>query len=230
MPAGKESVEDKFKGVTVWWSLTNAASDNKREKHVGQGRRRMEQFKDSRGSSKKPKEFVLKMHKKDKQFVMTEYLDHVVKTAKEFKREKKELNLFPNGHSSWKFGKTFKHPSTFDTLAMDHELKAAVKADLDKFTQSEDYFRRVGRAWKRGYLLHGPPGTGKSSLIAAMANYLKYDVYDLELTQVQTLCTLRGLGFTGLGFTFNNKSELRCHCHNILVEHPLHEKEYLSPC
>ncbi|KAL2898704.1 hypothetical protein RDABS01_006847, partial [Bienertia sinuspersici] len=34
----------------------------------------------------------------------------------------------------------------------------------------------IGRAWKRGYLLYGPPGTGKSSLIAAIANYLKFDI------------------------------------------------------
>jgi chaperone BCS1 len=32
--------------------------------------------------------------------------------------------------------------------------------------------------------LYGPPGTGKSSLIAAMAKYLKFDVYDLDLSSV----------------------------------------------
>ncbi|GAB2213779.1 hypothetical protein Droror1_Dr00018094 [Drosera rotundifolia] len=43
----------------------------------------------------------------------------------------------------------------------------------------------------RGYLLYGPPGTGKSSLIAAMANYLKFDIYDLELTEVRSNLDLR---------------------------------------
>ncbi|VAH61503.1 unnamed protein product [Triticum turgidum subsp. durum] len=42
-------------------------------------------------------------------------------------------------------------------------------------------------------LLYGPPGTGKSSMIAAMANYLKFDVYDLELTEVNWNSTLRRL-------------------------------------
>lgn len=184
--AGRERIEDNFKGVTVWWSLTNtddaAAAASKK---TGRPCFKKKELKDSRSSSgKKRSEFVLKMHKKDKQFVMTEYLDHVIEKAKEFKREQKELNLFPNGNSNWRRGVSFKHPSTFDTLAMDPELKAALKRDLDNFRQSEEYFRRVGRAWKRGYLLYGPPGTGKSSMIAAMANYLKYDVYDLELTQV----------------------------------------------
>jgi len=70
---------------------------------------------------------------------------------------------------------------------MDPELKAAVKADLDKFKQSKKSFGRVGRAWKRGYLLHGPLGTGKTSKVAAMAHYLKYNVFDSELTQVRTI-------------------------------------------
>lgn len=29
-----------------------------------------------------------------------------------------------------------------------------------------------------------PPGTGKSTMIDAMANFLNYDIYDLELTSV----------------------------------------------
>lgn len=67
---------------------------------------------------------------------------------------------------------------------MEPSLLHSVKADLDAFLEGKNFFQRVGRPWKRGYLLYGPAGTGKSSMIAAMANYLKYDVYDLELTQV----------------------------------------------
>ncbi|KAK9177111.1 hypothetical protein WN944_029130 [Citrus x changshan-huyou] len=37
--------------------------------------------------------------------------------------------------------------------------------DLERFLQRKEFYRRVGKAWKRGYLLYGPPGTGKSSLI-----------------------------------------------------------------
>ncbi|CAN7111183.1 unnamed protein product [Brassica rapa subsp. narinosa] len=53
--------------------------------------------------------------------------------------------------------------------------------------------REIGKAWKRGYLLYGPPGTGKSTMIAAMANFLDYDVYDLELTTVRDNTQLRRL-------------------------------------
>ncbi|KAI6680777.1 hypothetical protein NL676_034658 [Syzygium grande] len=44
----------------------------------------------------------------------------------------------------------------------------------------------MGLAWKRRYLLYGVPRTGKSNIIAVMANFLGYDIYDLELTKVQS--------------------------------------------
>ena len=68
--------------------------------------------------------------------------------------------------------------------------------DLKRFVKRKDFYRRVGKAWKRGYLLFGPPGTGKSSLIAAMASYLNFDVYDLELTDLRSNSELRNLLIT----------------------------------
>jgi hypothetical protein len=95
----------------------------------------------------------------------------------------KTSSMYSGGRHMWQ-SVPFKHPSTFDTLAMEPDSIARIKGDLKSFMEGKDFFERVGRAWKRGYLLYGPPGTGKSSMIAAMANFLKYDVYDLELTQV----------------------------------------------
>ncbi|KAM3300664.1 hypothetical protein ACQJBY_041599 [Aegilops geniculata] len=63
----------------------------------------------------------------------------------------------------------------------------------ERFIKRKDYYRRIGKAWKRGYLLYGPPGTGKSSLIAAIANHLRFDIYDLELTGVDSNSDLRRL-------------------------------------
>ncbi|KAM0067747.1 putative AAA+ ATPase domain, ATPase, AAA-type, core [Helianthus debilis subsp. tardiflorus] len=84
------------------------------------------------------------------------------------------------------------HPATFATLALAVDVKESVINDLKRFVEGRDYYRRVGKAWKRGYLLYGPPGTGKSSLNAAMAYYLNFDIYDLELANM-TNSTLRQL-------------------------------------
>lgn len=87
----------------------------------------------------------------------------------------------------------FEHPATFDTIAMDPKMKQEIIDDLLTFCGNKDYYKRIGKAWKRGYLLYGPPGTGKSSMVAAMANLLDYDIYDLELTAVKNNSMLRKL-------------------------------------
>ena len=98
------------------------------------------------------------------------------------------------GYKSGKWSHVaFEHPSTFDTLAMDSKKKEEIMNDLTKFSQGKEYYKKIGKAWKRGYLLYGPPGTGKSSMIAAMADFLKYDIYDLELTNVKDNTELRRL-------------------------------------
>ncbi|KAG8372384.1 hypothetical protein BUALT_Bualt12G0060600 [Buddleja alternifolia] len=144
--------------------------------------------------------FTLRVRKKNKQLVLNSYLDYVMETASELRRKNQDRLLYTNsrggsldsrGHP-WE-SVPFKHPSTFDTLAMDAEKKSEIIADLMDFANGEAFYQKTGRAWKRGYLLYGPPGTGKSSMIAAMANYLGYDIYDLELTEVNTNSELRKL-------------------------------------
>lgn len=87
----------------------------------------------------------------------------------------------------------FTHPSTFDTIAMETDLKNRVKADLESFVKAKQYYHRLGRVWKRSFLLYGPSGTGKSSFVAAMANFLCYDVYDVDLSRVSSDSELKML-------------------------------------
>ncbi|EEE51276.1 hypothetical protein OsJ_32176 [Oryza sativa Japonica Group] len=77
----------------------------------------------------------------------------------------------------------FTHPATLETVAMDPELKARVRADLESFLKGRAYYHRLGRAWRRSYLLYGPSGTGKSTFAAAMARFLVYDVYDIDMSR-----------------------------------------------
>nr|ACO87688.1 AAA-ATPase [Brachypodium sylvaticum] len=76
---------------------------------------------------------------------------------------------------------------------MDTDQKESIINDLIAFQESTEYYAKVDKAWKRGYLLYGPPSTGKSTVIAAMAHFLDYDVYGLELTVVKNNTELRKL-------------------------------------
>ncbi|KNA25826.1 hypothetical protein SOVF_002930 [Spinacia oleracea] len=57
-------------------------------------------------------------------------------------------NVYHNPDSLWN-PVEFNHPATFDTLAMDPEKKREIVADLLKFRDSEAYYSRIGKAWKR---------------------------------------------------------------------------------
>ena len=90
-------------------------------------------------------------------------------------------------------GQIFKHPSTFHTLALDPAIHHRVITSLNSFKADADYYNKVGRAHKMGIFLFGPPGTGKTSFIAAVANLMHYDVYCLDLSTVPGDKALREL-------------------------------------
>ena len=144
--------------------------------------------------------FELSFKKKHKEKVLDFYLPYVLLKAEEIKNQGKAIKLYSRQcpfsedddgrRGSWG-SIILEHPATFDTLAMDPDLKKMIIDDLKRFLERKEYYKKVGKAWKRGYLLYGPPGTGKSSLVAAMANYLKFDIYDLGLTSVRSDAELR---------------------------------------
>ncbi|XP_059623594.1 AAA-ATPase At5g17750-like [Cornus florida] len=182
-----EKIIDFFEGIELQWKFIHEKSESR---IAGHGRRL-----DGETSLSEKKLFELsfdKQHKKDK--VLDSYLPFLINKAKAIKDEKKVVKLHTlslhHGPMMWD-SINLQHPSTFDTLAMDPDSKKAVIDDLDRFVERKEFYKKVGKAWKRGYLLYGPPGTGKSSLIAAMANYLKFDVYDLQLMNLRGDSNLR---------------------------------------
>ncbi|XP_006287813.2 AAA-ATPase At5g17740 [Capsella rubella] len=122
--------------------------------------------------------FELRFDEEHRDLVFDSYLPFLKSKAK----EKRVLQMHTYSHCSdtWEI-KSLHHHSTFETIVMKEELKRGLIADLDRFMGKEDFYKKVGRHWMRYYLLHGPPGTGKTSLVAAMAKHLSLDVYKLTL-------------------------------------------------
>ena len=169
-----EEVIDRFGNIELKWKLNSVKEEEDADPQ---------------------KFFNLVFDKRYEKDVLESYLPHVITRFEELQEEEKEkmrtIKLYSRDcgrGGEWGFI-NLEHPATFEKLAMDPDMKKMLKDDLDRFVRRMELYKKVGKVWKRGYLLYGPPGTGKSSLIAAMANYLKYNIYDLNQAvgaQIQT--------------------------------------------
>ena len=139
------------------------------------------------------KYFELSFDKRNEKKVLEYYIPHLLDRFEETGKEERVPRLYSRGGSGlgeWQYI-NFEHPATFEKLAMNPEMRSMLKDDLDRFVKRKDWYKKVGRAWKRGYLIYGPPGTGKSTLIAAMANFLKFNIYDLGISSINSDSDLR---------------------------------------
>ncbi|RWR88883.1 AAA-ATPase-like protein [Cinnamomum micranthum f. kanehirae] len=166
-----QTVKDSFLGSTVSWKS------------------------ESKSESNRSRTFILKIRKQVKLRILRPYLQHIELISDEIEQKRREIKLFTNAESEngrW-ISVPFTHPSTLETVSMDPDLKKKVRSDLESFLKSKQYFHRLGRVWKRSYLLYGPAGTGKTSFVAAMAKYLCYDIYDIDLSRIRDDSDLKSL-------------------------------------
>jgi chaperone BCS1 len=63
-------------------------------------------------------------------------------------------------------------------------------ADAALFLKSKDWFEEKGIPWRRGYLLHGIPGTGKTSTAICFARSLNKSLYCLNSKNCSSASTL----------------------------------------
>jgi len=69
-----------------------------------------------------------------------------------------------------------------DSVIMPCGLKERLLEDVCKFRESRDWYVQMGIPYKRGYLLAGNPGTGKSSLVMAIASHFDMSLCVLSLS------------------------------------------------
>jgi hypothetical protein len=83
-----------------------------------------------------------------------------------------------------KYGKVQKRNEA--TLILNESDKYKLLDDITKFTDDEKSYEKYGMPYKRNYLFHGKPGTGKTSLVNVIANKTERSIYiisfDSDLT------------------------------------------------
>jgi SpoVK/Ycf46/Vps4 family AAA+-type ATPase len=144
--------------------------------------------KQSKTNNVQTKNYIYKISKAGKQNinVLNEFMTACVDKYNKDTSEKKEQMIYEyikattdedDRYCMTFEGSPFKSNKTFDNLFF--EGKQEIREDIQEFVMNmgkekkhiiETEYKRKGIPFKRIYLLHGPPGTGKSSLIKAMVN------------------------------------------------------------
>ncbi|KAM3723069.1 Mitochondrial chaperone BCS1 [Dirofilaria immitis] len=69
------------------------------------------------------------------------------------------------------------------SVILDDGIANSIVNDFQEFCSSSKWYTERGIPYRRGYLFYGPPGSGKSSFIAALASYFGYSVCMLSLSE-----------------------------------------------
>ena len=93
------------------------------------------------------------------------------------------------------------------SVVLDTNISRLLVADLRKFLSAAAQYRARGVPYRRGYLLHGPPGTGKTSFVQALAGAFNFQIAVLSLSE-------RGLADARLAYLLRKLPPRTC----VLIE------------
>jgi hypothetical protein len=95
------------------------------------------------------------------------------------RRDSSYLHIFGSGHRQ--VGRF-----TWDDLVLSDSVVNLIRKDFETFLERESWFQARRLPFRRGYLFHGPPGNGKTSVIRAMLNGGKLDGHSIALFSEKT--------------------------------------------
>jgi len=115
------------------------------------------------------------------------------------KPTKKDLRVFiTNEHGEWDI--YHKIPSrSIGSVYVDTKIKEKVLSDIKDFLEKEEEYTKFGIPYKKTYLLTGPAGSGKTSLIKAICNEFGFSL--------SMLCITKGFDNTALTNSLRSLSE-----------------------
>jgi len=84
------------------------------------------------------------------------------------------------GEAKWAMSRV-KRKRQLDSVVIRHDIKDMVVNTIDDFYKREHWYLERGITYKLSFILHGQPGTGKSSFIFALASHFNRPVYMVNM-------------------------------------------------
>jgi chaperone BCS1 len=92
-----------------------------------------------------------------------------------------KLNIRVANYGSWSLSARVR-PRPLASVVLDGRQAEMLLADMKDFLVGDHWYQETGVPYRRGYLLYGPPGNGKSSVAKALAGELGMSIYLLMLS------------------------------------------------
>jgi len=124
------------------------------------------------------------------------YFDQMVQT----KAKGSVQNPLPSTHLVYTKTK-FMTTRTFDNVFF--EQRKQVRDRVQFFLEHRDWYEKKGIPYTLGFMFHGPPGTGKTSSIKAIANAGRRHIINIQLSEIKTKQQLQHLFFNDEIHVFN---------------------------
>lgn len=103
----------------------------------------------------------------------------ITEAAASVERSDQTRIYFPGWHS-WRL-LTVQDKRPLSSVFLSLKNRKALTAHLDWFQGARDWYRQHGVPYRTGIFLHGPPGTGKTSLVRAICADYDLGLYTMDL-------------------------------------------------
>lgn len=122
-----------------------------------------------------------------------QFIARLIQEAQQsLKTDDDSTRVHSNEHWNWSAA-TLIPRRPMESVILREGLAQMLVADAQTFFESKQWYRDRAIPWRRGYLLHGEPGCGKSSIAHALASQLGMHIAVLSLASVAGDAALRSL-------------------------------------
>ncbi|EPX72871.1 Rieske ISP assembly ATPase [Schizosaccharomyces octosporus yFS286] len=97
--------------------------------------------------------------------------------------QKNKTTIYTAWATDWKPFGSPRSKRLLSSVVLEKDVKNLITEDVRDFLGNYQWYADRGIPYRRGYLLYGPPGSGKTSFLYALAGELDYDICVLNLAE-----------------------------------------------